>query len=64
VIEFWNAIPSHYPEIRLHEFTLMPNHIHGILEIMDTNNFPGDHTFENPTRIVEKFGRVEPLSFS
>ena len=64
VIKCWNSIPDHYPQVRLQEFTLMPNHIHGILEIMDTENFHDDNAFENPTRIVEKFGRaqdVEPL---
>jgi len=29
----WHDIPAHYPNIRLHEFIVMPNHIHGIIEI-------------------------------
>ena len=29
----WNSIPTHYPDVILHEFVVMPNHIHGIIEI-------------------------------
>lgn len=31
--ECWNEIPKHYPNVILHEFTVMPNHLHGIIEI-------------------------------
>ena len=30
----WLEIPQHYPNVVLHEFVVMPNHIHGILEIV------------------------------
>jgi len=29
--QFWQAIPSHFPHVKLHEFVIMPNHIHGIV---------------------------------
>jgi len=29
----WNEMPSHFPHVRLDEFIVMPNHIHGILII-------------------------------
>jgi putative transposase len=29
----WNEIPLHYPNVKLDEFVIMPNHIHGILII-------------------------------
>lgn len=29
----WLNIPNHHPHVVLHEFIIMPNHIHGILEI-------------------------------
>ena len=32
----WLEIPLHYPEVVLHEFVVMPNHIHGIIEIVDS----------------------------
>ncbi|MEI7979392.1 MAG: transposase [Bacteroidota bacterium] len=34
--DFWLAIPTHFPNVSLDEFTIMPNHIHGIVCI-DTN---------------------------
>lgn len=33
----WFEIPLHYPEVILHEFIVMPNHIHGIIEIVEAN---------------------------
>ncbi|MBI4931246.1 MAG: transposase [Bacteroidetes bacterium] len=31
--EYWLAIPKHFPNVVLHEHIIMPNHIHGIIEI-------------------------------
>jgi REP element-mobilizing transposase RayT len=33
VHESWMAIPSHFARIHLHAWMVMPNHVHGILEI-------------------------------
>ena len=33
VEEVWIAIPSHFPNVELGEFVIMPNHIHGIISI-------------------------------
>jgi putative transposase len=30
----WNEIPIHFPFVKLHAMVVMPNHIHGILEIL------------------------------
>ncbi len=35
--DVWLAIPSHFPNISLDEFIIMPNHIHGIICIDSTN---------------------------
>ncbi len=35
---FWHEIKNHKKNIELHQFVVMPNHIHGILEIMDGGN--------------------------
>lgn len=32
----WNQLPENYPNIELDVFTIMPNHIHGILFIQNT----------------------------
>ena len=34
----WNDIPEHYPHIELDEYVIMPNHVHGILNIIDDVN--------------------------
>jgi putative transposase len=34
VRECWLALPDHYRCCRLHEFAIMPNHVHGIIEIV------------------------------
>jgi len=31
----WLAIPDHFPHARLDEFVIMPNHVHGIIWIVD-----------------------------
>lgn len=33
VNECWLEIPKHFPNTKLHEHVVMPNHIHGIIEI-------------------------------
>ena len=33
--ECWRAIPTHFPQAALDEFIVMPNHVHGIIWIMD-----------------------------
>lgn len=33
VNECWQEIPIHFPQIVLHEYVIMPNHVHGIIEI-------------------------------
>lgn len=36
--ETWENLPSHYPNVSLDEFVIMPNHIHGIIIINNDNN--------------------------
>jgi REP element-mobilizing transposase RayT len=31
--EYWNAIPEHFPFVRLGAYVIMPNHVHGIIII-------------------------------
>ncbi|MCK9412185.1 MAG: hypothetical protein M0Q53_07785 [Prolixibacteraceae bacterium] len=31
---FWTEIPEHFPFVKLHAWTIMPNHVHGIIEIL------------------------------
>jgi REP element-mobilizing transposase RayT len=35
VHECWKALPDHFANIQLDEFIIMPNHVHGIVNIVD-----------------------------
>jgi REP element-mobilizing transposase RayT len=38
----WLDIPKHFPHVVLHEFIIMPDHVHGIIELNETvgaNNY-------------------------
>ncbi len=37
VEECWLAIPDHFPNVVLGEHVVMPNHIHGVIEVCETN---------------------------
>ena len=39
VRQCWNAIPSHFPQVALDWFVIMPNHVHGIIAIEAQNFF-------------------------
>lgn len=34
----WKEIPNYFPNVIVHEFIIMPNHIHGIIEFVGANN--------------------------
>ncbi len=36
--ECWIEIPKHFPNAILHDYVVMPNHIHGIVELTGGNN--------------------------
>ncbi|MFA6458282.1 MAG: transposase [Patescibacteria group bacterium] len=44
VQKYWQEIPQHFPNTKLDEFVVMPNHVHGILIIDNWN----DKTVETP----------------
>jgi len=33
--DVWEGLPKHYPNIKLDEFVVMPNHVHGIIWILE-----------------------------
>ncbi|MEX1002931.1 MAG: transposase [Crocinitomicaceae bacterium] len=41
----WLDIPMHFPHAHLHEFVIMPNHIHGIVEITENVGIVGSKKF-------------------
>jgi putative transposase len=38
--ERWLQIPIHDPQINLHSFVVMPNHVHGLLQLKPLSNVP------------------------
>jgi REP element-mobilizing transposase RayT len=38
----WLNIPNHFPNVVLHEHIVMPNHVHGIIELVGANNHSPD----------------------
>lgn len=40
----WFEIPEHFSNVKLHEMAVMPNHFHGIIEIVGANNHSPDNT--------------------
>ena len=65
----WLAIPEHFPNAVLHEFVIMPNHVHGIVELMDSvvGRAVGAQNFEPLQRATEqppqnKFQKIIPRS--
>jgi putative transposase len=42
--QYWLDIPNHFPDAILHKHIIMPNHIHGIVELVGAKNFSPDNT--------------------
>ena len=53
----WQEIPEHFPNVRLDEYIIMPNHVHGILCIADEN----DNFVVGVQNIVIGVQNFEPL---
>ena len=37
VATLWSEIPEHHPNVQLDAFQVMPNHLHGIIELLETD---------------------------
>ncbi len=55
--ECWLEITKHFPRTELHEYVIMPNHVHGIIQIIDNP----DQTIEKPNIVGAK--NFSPLHF-
>ena len=52
----WIEIPKHFPFVKLHAWTIMPNHVHGIVEILPDERrgiLPGERVEILPGERVE-----------
>jgi len=54
--ECWLAIPNHFPNVVLHEHVVMPNHIHGVIEIAEDKRL-------SSTNAVVRAKNISPPSF-
>ena len=52
----WNEIPAHFPHVDLDEYIVMPNHVHGIINIVD-NIGVGANNY-SPLQIKQTFPPV------
>ncbi|WP_103669502.1 transposase [Pseudanabaena sp. BC1403] len=43
VYTHWQNLPKYHPRLELDEFVIMPNHVHGILFLIDNNDISLDH---------------------
>jgi len=55
VSECWFDLPNHYPNIALDEFVIMPNHIHGIITIVNCLNRKINHGIPEFIRAFKSF---------
>jgi putative transposase len=70
--QFWQDIPSHFKHAQTDQFIVMPNHIHGILELTGPNIVETRHAVlgravpvaSPPTIQNAKFGPLVPGSVS
>ena len=58
----WNEIPTHFPNIVLHEFTIMPNHIHGIIEITESVEVENFQPLQSKQQYRNEFQHIIPHS--
>jgi len=54
----WEEIPNHFQNVNLHEFIIMPNHIHGIIEFVGANNLSPELSANNLSPELVEFERA------
>lgn len=52
VLRAWNEIPAAYPGVEIDAFVVMPNHVHGIVHLLPTEQdlYPTTAPIDAPTR--------------
>ncbi len=62
-LRMWNATPVHFPHVTLDAFVAMPNHVHGIIAIVEDNR--RDAACRVPTTDgIRAFGKPQAGSLS
>ncbi len=57
----WLEIPEHYPNVILHKYVIMPNHIHGIIEIVGAQDIVHNRA-QNIVPLRNEFQKIIPGS--
>jgi putative transposase len=60
----WVAIPAHFPHVDLDAFIVMPNHIHGIVVIVDRPKTVGTQHVASDPHLSKTFAKVARGSLS
>lgn len=60
--ETWMTIPLHFCNVNLHAFAVMPNHIHGIVEITESRLAQHPASLRHTSRVTDQ--GVRPASLS
>lgn len=62
---YWLEIPKHYDRVKIHEHIIMPNHVHGIIELEGTSHVGTSHGMSvQPSPNINQFGKPIPGSIS
>jgi putative transposase len=57
VQDVWDDLPNHYAKVELDEFVVMPDHVHGIIVIQETESVPNrtvGEVHEPPLRALHR----------
>ena len=60
--ECWMEIPKHFPNAVLHEHIVMPNHVHGIIELVNDANVGTRHVVSLPNTTDNPVGTSHGMS--
>ncbi|MDO4230182.1 MAG: hypothetical protein Q4C98_10230 [Capnocytophaga sp.] len=52
----WKEIPNHFKNVVLHSFVIMPNHIHGIIEIINNDSDSVGENYYSPKNVSPQNG--------
>jgi len=61
VNECWLKIPNHFPKVKLKEYVIMPNHIHGIIELINDEKSVSNNTAVENLRVINLKAENEQL---
>jgi len=62
VEKFWNEIIKHYKNIKIDDFIIMPNHIHGIIILVGNEYFRSVYWNNNQIKGSENINSIPNLS--